>query len=130
MTPNREESAVGLFEDLKFKAEELLGTVDADDVQTKLADLQDQLKEKADSISPEQKDELLGKINELKEKYSGLLGGVGDSVAAAAESAVAAAGTAAGTAAGAADAAADAAKGAAAVASDAVSGVTDKLAGN
>ncbi len=117
---------MGLFDDLKFKAEELLGTVDASDLQKHLGELQDKLKEKADSLSPEQVDDLKGKISELKEKYAGQFGDLFDSVSDAVSGAADKAGEVATDVAG---KAGDAASSAVDSATDAVSSVTDKLTG-
>jgi uncharacterized protein YjbJ (UPF0337 family) len=117
---------MGLFDDIKFKAEELLGTVDASDLQKHLGELQDKLKEKADSLTPDQVDDLKGKISELKEKYAGQFGDLFDSVSDAVSGAAEKAGDAASSAV---DSATDAASSAVDSASDALGNVADKLTG-
>ena len=59
-----------VFDGLKFKLEEVLGTVDSADVRERIAELQQELRQWSGSKTGDETDEIRAKIAELRDKYA------------------------------------------------------------
>ena len=61
---------MGVFDGLKFKLEEVVGTVDAADVRQRIADLHQELRQWPGSKAGDEADEIRAKIAELRDTYA------------------------------------------------------------
>ena len=61
---------MGVFDGLKSKLEEVLGTVDSADVRERIAEIQQELRQWSGSKTGDEADEIRAKIAELRDKYA------------------------------------------------------------